>query len=160
MLRGAMRWGWAGLVIVGLTACGGRMPDDLGPRGAGLAGCPDSPNCVSSAATESDAQHAITAFAIRGDAREAWAALVESVEAMPRTEIVRNERGYLHAVQTSRLMRYRDDFEFLLDASAGRIRVRSASRVGYGDMGVNRERIERIRAALAEAGVVAGSDAA
>ena len=53
------------------------------------------------------------------------------------------------------LMRYNDDFEFLLDAGAGVIQVRSASRVGYGDMGVNRERIETVRAALVAQGVVA-----
>ena len=78
-----------------------------------------------------------------------------AVEGLERTEVVRNEGGYLQAVQTSALMRYNDDFEFLLDAGAGVIQVRSASRVGYGDMGVNRDRIETVRAALVAQGVVA-----
>lgn len=155
MLRVVSVIGWIGLVA--LVGCGGRMPEDLGAEGGMLGGCPESPNCVSSAAPSSDEQHSIAPFAIRGDGRAAWAALVDAVEALPRTEIVKNEGGYLQAVQTSALMRYNDDFEFLLDAGAGVIHVRSASRVGYGDMGVNRDRIETVRSALAAKGVVAAA---
>ena len=130
------------------------MPEDLGAKNGMLGGCPDSPNCVSSASPSSDEQHSIAAFAIQGDAQAAWAALVKTVEGLERTEIVTNESGYLQAVQTSALMRYNDDFEFLLDSGAGVIHVRSASRVGYGDMGVNRDRIEGVRATLVGMGVV------
>ena len=132
------------------------MPDDLGASGGLLGGCPESPNCVSSASPASDEQHSIAPFAVQGDGQAAWTALVAAVAALPRTEIVKNEGGYLQAVQTSALMRYNDDFEFLLDSGAGVIHVRSASRVGYGDMGVNRDRIETVRAALVEQGIVAG----
>ncbi|MCR9094648.1 MAG: DUF1499 domain-containing protein [bacterium] len=132
------------------------MPDDLGASGGLLGGCPESPNCVSSASPTSDEQHSIAPFAVQGDGPAAWTALVATVASLPRTEIVKNEGGYLQAVQTSALMRYNDDFEFLLDAGAGVIHVRSASRVGYGDMGVNRDRIEIVRAALTEQGIVAG----
>ena len=130
------------------------MPDDLGASGGLLGGCPESPNCVSSASPASDEQHSIAPFAVQGDGQAAWTALVAAVAALPRTEIVKNEGGYLQAVQTSALMRYNDDFEFLLDSGAGVIQVRSASRVGYGDMGVNRARVEALRAALAAKGVV------
>lgn len=147
--------GLAGMLAI--AGCGGRMPEDLGVTGGMLGGCPESPNCVSSASPTSDEQHSIAPLTIEGDGRAAWAALVDAVEALPRTEIVKNEGGYLQAVQTSALMRYNDDFEFLLDADAGVIHVRSASRVGYGDMGVNRDRIETVRAALAAKGVVSGS---
>ncbi|MEM9174474.1 MAG: DUF1499 domain-containing protein [Myxococcota bacterium] len=143
------------LVTVALAGCGGRMPEDLGATDGVLGGCPDSPNCVSSASPASDEQHSIAPFRIAGAAPAAWAALVATVEALPRTEVVANESDYLQAVQTSALMRYNDDFEFLLDAGAGVIQVRSASRVGYGDMGVNRDRIEAVRAALVAKGVVA-----
>jgi uncharacterized protein (DUF1499 family) len=85
-----------------------------------------------------------------------WAALVEELEARPRVEVVTGEPDYLHAVFTTRLMRYRDDVEFLRDAGASKIDVRSASRVGYSDMGANRARIESLRSALAEAGFVEG----
>jgi uncharacterized protein (DUF1499 family) len=134
------------------AACGGRMPKALADGSGRLAPCPDSPNCVSSEAT--DEVHAIAANRIQGDATAAWQALESQLAELPRVEVVTNEGGYLHAVFTTRLMRYRDDVEFALDAAAGVIYVRSASRVGYGDMGVNRKRIESIRAALAEGSFV------
>ena len=145
-----------GLVAaLSLVGCGGRMPEDLGASNGLLGGCPESPNCVSSASPSTDEQHSIAPFAIEGEPQAAWAALVTAVQRLERTEVVKNEGGYLQAVQTSALMRYNDDFEFLLDSGAGVIQVRSASRVGYGDMGVNRDRIEAVRAALVAKGVVA-----
>ncbi|HPG25704.1 MAG: DUF1499 domain-containing protein [Spirochaetaceae bacterium] len=144
---------WIGALLA--MGCAGRMPDDLGPQAGRLRACPPSPNCVSSAAE--DAGHAIAPFVIEGDARAAWTALQGELAARPRVEIVTRRDDYVHAVFTTRLMRYRDDVELLLDAPRGRIDVRSASRVGYGDMGANRARIESLRAALAEAGFVAPS---
>lgn len=142
-----------GLALCGLVAgCGGRMPTALADGSGRLAPCPESPNCVSSEAT--DEAHAIAAYRIRGDEEVAWKALDTHLRTLPRVEIETAAADYVHAVFTTRLMRYRDDVEFGLDAASGQIRVRSASRVGYGDMGVNRERIESIRAALAERGVV------
>ena len=132
--------------------CGGRMPGALADGSGRLAPCPASPNCVSSEA--SDEAHAIAAYRIRGGSDGAWRALVDHLRSLERVEIVTAESDYLHVVFTSALMRYRDDVEFRLDAGEGVIRLRSASRVGYGDMGANRERIESIRAALAQAGVV------
>lgn len=144
------------LVIAGLASgCGGRMPEDLGPQGMKLGVCPASPNCVSSAAT--DEEHAIAPITIVGDADAAWTSLANTVAALPRTQVVKQEGGYLQAVQTSALMRYRDDVEFLLNRTGGVIEVRSASRVGYGDMGVNRGRIEAVRAALVADGVAASA---
>ena len=58
------------------------------------------------------------------------------------------DRTYLHAEFTSRFMHYVDDVEFLYDQAAGLVHVRSASRVGYSDLGVNRKRIESIRRAV------------
>ena len=84
----------------------------------------------------------------------AWEALEAELVARERVVIVTSEDDYLHAVFTTKLMRYRDDVEFLLRPEQREIAVRSASRVGYGDMGANRARIESIRAALSERGVV------
>jgi uncharacterized protein (DUF1499 family) len=146
------------LAVLGLMGCGGRMPGDLGADQGRLSDCPSSPNCVSSTAPVSDDVHAIAALRIAPGAEieAVWAALVEELEARPRVEIVTREPDYLHAVFTTRLMRYRDDVEFLRDAGVSKIDVRSASRVGYGDMGANRARIESLRSALAEAGFVEG----
>lgn len=142
--------------VLGGTSCGGRMPESLGVQAGALAACPASPNCVSSLAT--DAPHSIDAFRIDGDARVAWEALATELRGRERVEIVTQRATYLHAVFTSALMRYRDDVEFLLrpgsGSAAGIIDVRSASRVGYGDMGANRDRVESLRAALVARGVV------
>lgn len=139
------------------VGCGGRMPDDLGVTAGRLRPCPDSPNCVSSFAT--DAQHAIDAFVLEGSAAAAWGALESELEGRDDVEIQQRSASYLHAVFTTPLMRYRDDVEFALRSDEGAIDVRSASRVGYGDMDANRNRIESLRAALATRGVVRGAGA-
>lgn len=134
-----------------LAACSGNPPDDLGVRDAALKPCPDRPNCVSSFAATEDGVHAIAPLRPRqGETvQAAWQRLIELVSTQERVAIVAQESGYLRAEATTRLMRFVDDVEFLLDESAGVIHVRSASRLGYRDFGVNRERIEAIRSALA-----------
>lgn len=140
------------------AGCAGSRPADLGAKSGRLLPCPDSPNCVSSAAE--DEVHSIQALLVRKPVPEVWAALEGVLESLPRVEIVRSEDSgnrYLHAEFTSPLMRYVDDVEFV-GAGQGRdtrIEVRSASRIGYGDLGANRERIELIRTRLAEKGFVA-----
>jgi len=67
---------------------------------------------------------------------------------MDGAKVVKSEPGYLYAQFTSKLMKYVDDVEFWFDPAANVIHVRSASRVGRGDLGVNRKRIEAVRAAL------------
>lgn len=145
---------WAAGISVAFSfaGCGGRMPTELAKEGQRFAPCPSSPNCVSSDAT--DALHAIEPLRLRGEPGAAWTALVAHLASLERVEIVRKHDDYVYAVFTTRLMRYRDDVEFELDRERGVVRVRSASRVGYGDMGVNRERIESIRSVLAEQGFV------
>jgi len=68
------------------------------------------------------------------------------VEATAGARIVRAEPGYLYAQFQTRWLHFVDDAEFFLDESAKVIHVRSASRIGRGDLGVNRARIEAIRA--------------
>ena len=76
--------------------------------------------------------------------------LANHLRAMPRVTVITAERDYLYAEFRSKMFRFVDDVEFLVDAREGHIDVRSASRVGYSDMGVNRKRIEEIRKALIE----------
>ena len=139
------------------SGCGGRMPMDLGLSEGRLRPCPSSPNCVSSQAT--DETHAIEPIRLSGNARRGWEALVVELQARERVRIVDSKENYLHAVFTTRLMRYRDDVEFLFDEPGRRIEVRSASRVGYGDMGTNRRRVESLRTALVEKEFALPSDA-
>jgi len=117
-----------------------------------LAPCPNRPNCVSSQAA--DAEHHVDPFLVRVPAEQAFAALRAAIAAQPRARIVAEDVGYLHAEVTSRLFRFVDDVEALLDSGGARIEVRSASRLGYSDLGVNRARIEALRETLRRDGVV------
>lgn len=108
-----------------------------------LAPCPDSPNCVSSQAT--DAAHRVEPLAFNGGAEQALARLRRVIEGFPRARIVREEGPRLRAEFTSLVFRFVDDADLHLDATARVIHVRSASRVGRYDFGVNRRRVEAIR---------------
>jgi uncharacterized protein (DUF1499 family) len=131
-----------------LTACssGGATPESGSTQE--LTPCPRSPNCVSTEAA--DPEHGIAPLEYKGgtDRQVARAAtmeaLVRTVEGMKRTRIVRRNDTYLHAEYRS-LLGFVDDVEFLLDDGSGTVRFRSASRVGYSDLGVNRKRMERFR---------------
>lgn len=117
-----------------------------------LAPCPKSPNCVSSLAE--DPPHRVEPFLLAGDPGAAWRALRDAVAATPRTRIAEERPVYLRAECRSRLLRFVDDLELALDAATGRVDVRSASRVGYGDLGVNRARVEELRERLTLSGVL------
>lgn len=133
-----------------LLSCSGPPPHELGAGDRRLAPCPASPNCVSSDA--SDDRHSIRPLEIAGPAARAWEAARAVVADRPRTTIVSESPGYLHAECRSLLFRFVDDLELELRESQGIIAVRSASRTGYGDMGVNRRRVEAIRAEMARRG--------
>lgn len=102
---------------------------------------PDSPNCVSSRANPTDRLHHVEP--LRGTS---LAAVRRAMGELPRVELVEESGSYLHFVQTSLLFRFKDDVEF--EAEGDVVHVRSASRVGRGDLGVNRRRVEALRARL------------
>ena len=106
--------------------------------------CPSSPNCVSTQAQ--DAGHAIAPFRYRKSRVEAKEALKEVIRSLPRTKLVEEDESYLHYEFTSLLIRFVDDVEFLFDDETKTIHFRSASRTGYGDLGVNHTRMEQVRA--------------
>lgn len=125
-----------------LTACAGEPPQNIGVENNRLVPCPESPNCVSS--FESDETHAIEPL-------NAGISEIQQVLAnMDDANIVNAESDYLYAEFTTALMGFVDDVEFLQDRASGVTHVRSASRLGYSDMGANRSRIERIRTALTQ----------
>lgn len=126
--------------------------DTLGVRDGRLAPCPASPNCVSSDAA--DPSKRVDPLRLRVDAERAWEILQGVLAGMPRTSIVRRGDDYLHAEARTLIFRFVDDVEFHLRPSEGVIAVRSASRVGYSDLGVNRRRVDEIRDALRRQGVV------
>ncbi len=113
---------------------------------ADLPPCPASPNCVSSQAGDSEQRVAPLAFTMHPD--EALARLKQVLQKEPRMTIVTEEGSYLHAEARSFLFRFVDDVEFMMDTDRRVIHVRSASRTGYSDLGVNRRRVERLRRAF------------
>ena len=132
-----------------LSNCSGTRPDNVGR----FASCPETPNCVSSMAQKSDTTHYIKPFRLATEPTIVWEGLIDIVEHYPRSNIVTRKSNYLYAEFTSLIMRFVDDVEFHLDED-NKIEVRSASRLGSSDFGVNRERIENIRAKLLEAKLI------
>jgi len=132
-----------GMLIAG---CTGARPANLGVHDRKLAPCPASPNCVSSQGI--DREHAIEPLRFAGPSTEAMDRLKRAIRGMKRARIITETGSYIHAEITSALFRFVDDLEFLLDERAAVIHVRSASRVGHSDLGVNRKRVEDIRAAM------------
>ena len=135
-------------VMMGLFS--GSRPEGIGSRDGRLAPCKRTPNCVSSQAdVDKDAGHYVAPIRIEGRARDVWMALRSVLRSMPRVRLVTEGENYLHAECASRIMGFVDDAEFLLDEKARVIHVRSASRLGKSDFGVNRARAESIRSRLA-----------
>ena len=124
----------------------------LGLNAAWLMPCPSSPNCISSDAA--DSAHLIAAFALEMPAGDAWPAIRESVQNLPRTKIIAETSDYLHAECATAIFGFVDDLELHLRVAEGVIAVRSASRLGYSDLGVNRRRIENLRALLFKQGIL------
>lgn len=129
----------------GETVFAGKPPSDLGVRDGRLAPPRGTPNNVSSQAPKDDAEHYVAPLRFRGSGAEALAELRKVLDAMERTRIVRHDGDYLYAEFRSKLMGYVDDVEFAVAEKEGVIHVRSASRLGRRDYGVNRARVEAIR---------------
>lgn len=128
------------MIAVFLLACASPPPADLGAPGGRLRPCPSSPNCVSS--LDTDETHRIDPLPwAAGNSLDQVAAVIAT---MPRAKVVRQEQNYLHAEFTSATWRFVDDVELVV--GDGALQVRSASRVGYGDLGANRARVEALRA--------------
>ncbi len=113
------------------------MPRPLKP-------CPASPNCVSSLAEE-DSNHHVSPLSWTGDLAQVKARLRQAVLAAGNATFVVEEDTYWHIEFRSSVFRFVDDVELLFDLASKRIHVRSASRVGRSDLGVNRKRVEKIR---------------
>jgi len=138
-----------------LSGCAGELPANLGVINGRLNSCPSSPNCVSSQAAPDDKRHFIDPIAYTGEKQEAFHTLLEIIQSMERTKITMSADSYLRAEFSSSLMGFVDDVEFYFPEQP-LIHIRSASRKGYGDLGVNRKRVERIRALFE--GVFAGDN--
>jgi uncharacterized protein (DUF1499 family) len=135
----------------------GKEPANLGVTDGKLKAPSQTENSVSSQAAlhaghPMQTYAAIAPLAYTGDAAAAWAKLERAVATLPRTSVITNNSSasgrYLYAQSTTLLLRFTDDVEFWQDEANHVIHVRSASRIGRKDFGVNRARIETIRAAF------------
>lgn len=117
-----------------------RRPASLGARDGRLPPCKRTPNCVSSQTDAADREHYIAPLAFSGTIAE----LRRAIETLPRVTVIRETADYLYAEFRTPLLRYVDDVEFLKAGAV--VHVRSASRLGRRDFGVNRRRVEEIRA--------------
>ncbi len=165
MLMSLIKWLAIGLAVLAalLLIAGqagllqGTPPTHLGVAGGRLKPPSRTPNSVSSQAglyAENPAQAAaaIAPLAWPGAPAAAMPTLAGVIASMPRAVLVEQRADYLYARFTSRLLGFVDDAEFWLDPTGHLIQVRSASRLGRKDFGVNRQRIDHIRAMLATAG--------
>ncbi|MGB3651287.1 MAG: DUF1499 domain-containing protein [Rivularia sp. (in: cyanobacteria)] len=111
-----------------------------------LTSCPTSPNCVVS--QNGDEKHAIAPISYHVDRDTAKETVLKVLSVVPRTEVVENTDNYIHALSKSRIFKFTDDVEFYFPTDEKVIHIRSASRVGDSDLGVNRRRMEQIRLAM------------
>ncbi len=149
------------LSLVLVTACllGGKItltgepqllaanrPTNLGVLANQLTPCPNTPNCVNSQSR--DAVHQIEPLSYDSSPQEAMTHLRTALQSFRRVKTIAETDNYLYTEFTIPVVGFVDDVEFLLDNNANVIHVRSASRLGESDLGVNRTRIETIRAKL------------
>ena len=144
-------WSLSPAISSAATLFPGAAPTNIGIEVDHLAPCPDSPNCVVSQG--GDADHSIDPITYTGERQAARKALEEVLGVVPRTKIVEATDSYIHAESSSRLLGFVDDVEFYFPANESTIQLRSASRLGESDLGVNQRRLEQIRLALQELGV-------
>jgi uncharacterized protein (DUF1499 family) len=146
-----------GLVVLFIAArlyiaFGVPAPRNLGVNNGQLSPCPDTPNCVSTRALSTNAEHFMPAIPYTSDASFALTQILRAVSSMPRVKVLQQNDTYLHAEFRSPTMGFPDDVEFYIDESNKLIHFRSAARLGRSDMGVNRNRMtelsEKIKTAL------------
>ena len=144
---------WLGIALLAVASlgCGARAPDHLGLDA--WPACPSSPNCVSSLEPPTSPAW-VAPLEISGSLEAAWNAALDVIESWPRTDVRQVTDESMHVVVKSAVFRFEDDLELRLDWEHGQIQVRSASRRGHSDMGVNRRRIEALRRELIGRGVV------
>ena len=123
----------------------------LGIENDHLAPCPASNNCVVS--QNADTKHAIKPIKYNLDREQVKEKVLKVLTVVPRTEVVDKTDNYIHALSKSRIFKFIDDVEFYFPADESIIHIRSASRLGESDLGVNRRRMEQIRLALQDLGI-------
>ena len=131
------------VVIIQMVVKNSIVPNDIGIVNGELAPLPKSPNCVSSYAIDSEKY--VEPLPFVGDFEASKAKLLEVMARYGEMEIISDKGTYMHIVFTTGKMKYHDDIELLFDLTLNKINYRSASRIGYSDMGLNKERYSEIK---------------
>jgi len=126
-----------------MLGCAGKRPSSVGLTDDRLFPCPKSPNCVSS--MSEDEAHHIEPFTYPSEKQKALEALLRVISDQARATIIEQSDHYLHVEFKSKYLRFVDDVEFYLPNNEPIIHIRSASRVGHSDLGVNRKRMNHVR---------------
>ena len=126
---------WFLVLTLALFHLVGPVPTDLGVHNGALAPCPSPAHCARVNWPVADPQAAL-------------ATLVPAVQATPRTTVVEQGDGYLHATASSALFGFVDDLELYADTAHGVLQARSVSRLGDSDLGVNAQRLAALQAQL------------
>ena len=140
------------ILITSLWGCFGKSTEHHNSELSGLLDCPDSPNCGSSLAK--NPKHRVEPFKLKKDPETSWDIVQKTVGSLPRTKIVSADNSVIHAECRSMIFRFVDDLTLNLTPSNDIIHIRSASRTGYSDLGVNRRRVENLRKKLRHIGII------
>jgi uncharacterized protein (DUF1499 family) len=119
-----------------------KTPNTIGIKDGTLSEVPNSPNAVSSL-TE-DKEKFVEPFKFKENVNQTKSAIRSALEDYGNIEIKEETQYYIHAVSTTKIMRYHDDIEFLFDEKNSLVHIRSASRLGHSDMGLNKQRYEKL----------------
>lgn len=114
----------------------------LGLENGKLRELPSKPNAVSTQTNQVDKQ--IQPLALKETLKQSKDAIKEALKSYGGIEIKEETENYIYAIATTDKMKYRDDIEIYFDEANKVIQYRSASRVGYSDMGLNKLRYEKI----------------
>jgi uncharacterized protein (DUF1499 family) len=137
------------LLIIILSGCAGKRPASVGVTDGKFFPCPKRPNCVSS--MSEGQRHYIEPFIYRSEKQQAYQTLQRVLAELDQATIIAQSDNYLHVEFKSRYLGFVDDVEFYFADDAPLIHIRSASRLGYSDLGVNRKRMDSMRSQYYEA---------
>ncbi len=140
------------MLVTILWGCSGNPTERHNSESSGFLDCPDTPNCVSSLVKNS--KYRVEPFKLKKDPKTSWDIVQEMVASLPRTKIVSADNSDIHAECRSMIFRFVDDLTLHLTPSNSIIHIRSVSRTGYSDLGVNRRRVENLRKKLQQKDII------
>lgn len=140
------------MLVTILWGCSGNPAERHNSESSGFLDCPDTPNCVSSLAK--NPKYRVEPFKLKKDPETSWDIVHKTVGSLSRTKIVSANKSDIHAECRSMIFRFVDDLTLHLTPSNGIIHIRSASRIGHSDFGVNRRRVENLRKKLQQKAII------